>query len=254
MSELVSIIVPMFNAEKYIVATIRSVQTQSYQNWELFLIDDGSDDDTCGTVQAYLETQDEGVVGRIHILHNPGKGAWSARNYGLVQAKGRYIAFLDADDVWKPEKLEHEIAFASKNKAGFVFTGYEFADENAKGLGKVVKVPHTISFKQALSNTTIFTSTVLIDLQKVDKKLCEMPNIKSEDTATWWNILRAGHMGYGLNENLVLYRRPAKSLSSNKFEAQRRIWNLYRKAAGLSVVSAAWHFVIWAFLAVYRRI
>lgn len=254
MKDLVSIIVPMFNAKNYIVATIHSVQAQTYQNWELLLVDDCSEDDTCGTVQAYLETQEGVVVSKIRILYNPQKGAWSARNYGLSQAKGRYIAFLDADDVWKPEKLEHEIAFASKHKAGFVFTGYEFADENAKGLGKVVKVPHTISFKKALSNTTIFTSTVLIDLEKVDKKLCEMPNIKSEDTATWWNILRTGHTGYGLNENLVLYRRPAKSLSSNKFEAQRRIWNLYRKAAGLSVVAAAYHFVIWAFLAVYRRI
>ncbi len=254
MNELVNIIVPMYNAEKYIIATIQSVQSQTYQNWELLLVDDGSEDDTCGTVQAYLDMQSADIINRIHILHNPQKGAWSARNYGLSQAKCRYIAFLDADDVWRPEKLEHEIAFASMHKAGFVFTGYEFADERAKGLGKIVKVPDTISYKKALSNTTIFTSTVLIDLQRVDKKLCEMPNIKSEDTATWWNILRAGHTGYGLDENLVLYRRPAKSLSSNKFEAQRRIWNLYRKSAGLSVISAFYHFVVWAFLAVYRRL
>lgn len=254
MGELVSIIVPVYNAEKYIAQTIRSVVGQTYSGWELILVDDGSTDDTKQSIAEAIDCFANERKDSICVLQNPKKGAWSARNYGLEHANGRYIAFLDADDVWKPEKLEREISFSKKHQAGFVFTGYEFADENAKGLGKVVKVPHTITFKQALSNTTIFTSTVLIDLQKVDRKLCEMPYIKSEDTATWWNILRAGHKGYGLNENLVLYRRPAKSLSSNKFEAQRRIWNLYRQVAGLSVLSSAYHFVIWAFLAVYRRL
>ena len=138
--------------------------------------------------------------------------------------------------------------------AGFVFTSYEFADEKCVGTGKVVRVPEIITYKQALSNTTIFTSTVLIDREKVADELIKMPNIKSEDTATWWQILRAGHMGYGLDKNLVKYRRSAGTLSSNKIEALRRIWNLYRKAAGLSVVSSAAHFVVWAFKAVARRI
>ena len=95
---------------------------------------------------------------------------------------------------------------------------------------------------------------MLIDREKVADELIKMPNIKSEDTATWWQILRAGHTGYGLDKNLVKYRRSAGTLSSNKVEALRRIWNLYRKAAGLSVVSSAAHFVVWAFKAVARRI
>jgi len=254
MGELVSVIVPVYNAEKYIAQTIRSVVNQTYSDWELILVDDGSTDATCQVVEKHVENLAPEVGEKILLLHNQGKGAWSARNTGLAAAESRYIAFLDADDVWKPEKLEREVCFAQEHQAGFVFTGYEFADENAKGLGKVVKVPKTITYKQALSNTTIFTSTVLIDLSIVDESLCEMPNIKSEDTATWWRILRSIGKGYGLNENLVLYRRPAVSLSSNKFEAQRRIWNLYRKEANLSVISAAYHFVVWAFLAVYRRL
>ena len=136
----------------------------------------------------------------------------------------------------------------------FSFTGYEFADENCVGTGKVVRVPHTITFKQALSDTTIFTSTVLIDREKIPDELIEMPNIASEDTATWWRILKAGNIGYGLDENLVRYRRSSNSLSANKLVALKRIWGLYRQIAGLSVIGSAWHFVGWAVRAVRRRV
>ncbi|MBQ3793157.1 MAG: glycosyltransferase family 2 protein, partial [Lachnospiraceae bacterium] len=154
MGELVSIIVPMYNAEKFILETIASVEQQSYEDWNLILVDDGSTDDTCQVVEKHIEDLTPEVGEKILLLHNRGKGAWSARNTGLAAAESRYIAFLDADDVWKPEKLEREVSFAQEHQAGFVFTGYEFADENAKGLGKVVKVPKTITYKQALSNTT----------------------------------------------------------------------------------------------------
>ena len=93
--------------------------------------------------------------------------------------------------------------FMQEKNAGFVFTGYEFADCNGEGTGKIVKVPDTLNYRQALKNTTIFTSTVLIDTGIVDKKLVYMPEIKSEDTATWYQILKNGHLAYGLNENLV---------------------------------------------------
>lgn len=136
----------------------------------------------------------------------------------------------------------------------FCFTSYEFGDEQARGTGKVVKVPETLTFKQALPRTIIFTTTVLFDTEKIDKKLLVMPRVPSEDTATWWKILKAGYTAYGLNENLAIYRRPAKSLSSNKFVAVKRIWFLYRKQAQLSVWESAYYFVMWAVLAVWRRI
>lgn len=141
-----------------------------------------------------------------------------------------------------------------KKDCAFCFTAYEFGDEEANGTGKVVNVPETLTFKQALPRTVIFTTTVLFDTEKIDKKLLKMPQVPSEDTATLWQILRAGYTAYGLNENLAVYRRPAKSLSSNKFVALKRIWFLYRRQAGLSVVKSAYYFVIWAFLAVKRRI
>ena len=141
-----------------------------------------------------------------------------------------------------------------EKQAAFVFTGYEFADENGRGTGKIVQVPETLSYKQALGNTTIFTTTVMFDTAKIDKILLQMPEIKSEDTALWWKVLRNGYTAYGLNENLAKYRRAGKSLSSNKIEALRRIWNLYRRAERMSVVKSSWYFCFWAFRAVRRRL
>lgn len=255
---LVSIIVPVHNAEKFIADTIDCVREQSYQNWELLLIEDGSTDHTMDRVSAYLEEmQDERIRLVKREVRSPEEksfGAARARNLGLSLAKGRYIAYLDADDCWSADKLERELAFLQEKQAGFVFTGYEFGDEKAEGTGKVVHVPETLSYKQALANTTIFTSTVMMDTEKIDKSLMEMPYIKSEDTASWWKILKTGVTAYGLDENLVIYRRAGKSLSSNKIEAIRRIWNLYRQAAGLSVCASICHFVPWAYRAVKRRV
>lgn len=255
---LVSIIVPVHNAENFIEDTIDCVRGQSYKNWELILIEDGSTDHTMDKMSAYLEEiRDERirlVERKIGSPEEKSFGAARARNLGISLAEGRYIAYLDADDRWREDKLERELAFLQDKQAGFVFTGYEFGDEKAEGTGKVVHVPETLSYEQALANTTIFTSTVMMDTEKIDKALMEMPYIKSEDTASWWKILKTGVTAYGLDENLVIYRRAGKSLSSNKIEALRRIWNLYRQAAGLSVFASACHFVPWAYRAVKRRV
>ncbi len=248
MDELVSIVVPVYNAEKYIEKTIQMVKEQTYTEWELLLVDDCSKDSSVEKIKPFLSD-------RIHLIRQEvNGGAAQARNTGIDYMKGRYLAFLDADDVWKKEKLEKELAFMKEKDCAFCFTSYEFGDEEANGTGKIVKVPETLNFKQALPRTVIFTTTVLFDTKKIDKKLLKMPKVPSEDTATWWQILRAGYTAYGLNENLAVYRRPGKSLSSNKFVAVKRIWFLYRRQAELSVIKSAYYFVIWAFLAVWRRI
>lgn len=251
MSERISIIIPVYNAEKYIEETVASVLAQTDPDWELLLVEDSSTDGTREVLEKLTgRLQDP----RIRVIYNDQSGAASARNKGLELAGGRYIAYLDADDLWKPEKLAQERRFMTEKNAGFVFTGYEFADEQAHGTGKIVRVPATLTYRQALDNTTIFTSTVLLDTQKIAKELMRMPLIKSEDTATWWQILKTGVTAYGLDENLVLYRRAGRTLSSNKLEALRRIWNLYRKAAGLSVPESCRHFIPWAYRAVRRRV
>ena len=252
MDELISIIVPVYNVEKFIRETMDSVLAQTYPHWELLLVEDGSSDASASVIEGYIEEKSEK---RIRLIRQPSnQGAARARNQGVKEALGRYIAYLDADDLWMPEKLERELAFMKEKDAAFAFTGYEFADENGMGTGKVVRVPETINFKQALSNTTIFTTTVMFDTEKISKELLEMPEVKSEDTALWWTVLRQGYTAYGLDENLVKYRRAGRSLSSNKLEAVRRIWNLYRNVEGLGVIESAWHFCFWAARAVWRRL
>ena len=252
MNELISIIVPVYNVEKFIRETMDSVSAQTHPHWELLLVEDGSSDGSVDVITGYMEEKRDP---RIRLIRQPfNQGAAKARNRGLQEAVGRYIAYLDSDDLWMPEKLERELAFMKEKDAAFVFTGYEFADENGVGTGKVVRVPETLKFKQALSNTTIFTTTVMFDTEKIPKELLEMPVMKSEDTALWWKVLKQGYTACGLDENLVKYRRAGRSLSSNKLEAVRRIWNLYRKVAGLGVIKSAWYFCFWAVRAVWRRL
>lgn len=248
MQEKVSIIVPVYNAEPYIEQTIKSVLKQEYTNFELILVENGSTDATVEKIKTF---SDERI--RLIIMED-NAGAAAARNEGMKAATGEFVGFLDADDLWHKEKLVKQIAFMKEKEAAFCFTGYEFGDENAVGTGKIVKVPDTLVYKQALNNTTIFTSTVIFDTRKIAKDRLYMPQIKSEDTALWFRVLREGYTAYGLNENLVTYRRPAKSLSSNKVEAMRRIWNLYRKHERLNVFYSMYLFIGWAFRAVKRRV
>lgn len=274
---LISVIVPVYGAEAYIAKTIAMVTAQTFVSWELLLIEDASPDGSAQAVRSALagygrqdvteefsaqisnvrsaESYTDGQGRRLLLLcKEKNEGAAAARNTGLQIAQGRYIAFLDADDVWLPEKLKKEFTFLQERKAGFVFCAYEFGDEDAVPTGKVVHVPPVLTYQEALSRTVIFTTTVLLDREQIADELIRMPLVESEDTATWWNILRAGHKAYGLDETLAIYRRPPKSLSSNKMKALRRIWNLYRRQEGLSVFVSLRYFIPWAFRAVARRL
>lgn len=249
--KLVSIIVPVHNAGAYIAQTIDRVKAQTYTDWELLLVDDCSTDNSREQIASCISDGDE----RIRLLQKAtNEGAASARNTGIDAAKGRYIAFLDADDIWMPDKLQKELAFMEKKQAAFVFTAYEFGDEKARGTGRVVHAPTMLTYKQALSRTVIFTSTVLLDTQKTGRELIHMPQVASEDSATWWKILRCGFNAYGLDEVMVIYRRPVSSLSSNKLKAVKRIWNLYRRQEQLSFVYSCWNLFFWALRATARRL
>ncbi len=248
MNNMISVIVPVYNAASCIADTILCVKNQTYEDWELILVDDASTDRSVEVITPFLDEQ-------IKLLHTQNGGSAAvARNMGIEAANGRYIAFLDADDLWKEDKLSRQLAFLREHEAAFTFTGYEFADECGVGLGKIVHVPDTITYRQALSNTTIFTSTVMFDVSVLGKGLIMMPRVPSEDTATWWKVLKTGVIGYGLDEVFTMYRRSGKTLSSNKIVAIKRIWNLYRNVEGISVLRSAVYFVMWAFRAVLRRV
>ncbi len=254
MEEMVSIIVPVYRAQAYIAETIAMVRKQTYHDWELILVDDASPDDSAKLIQEMIDEKSTETECIRLIRKEKNEGAAKARNTGIALAQGRYIAFLDADDIWFPDKLEKELAFMKQKHAGFAFTAYEFGDENAKGTGKTVTVPEQLTYRKALSRTVIFTTTVIFDTKVIPKELIRMPEVESEDTATWWKILRAGYTAYGLNEVLAIYRRPEKSLSSNKFIAMKRIWNLYRKEEKLTLPDSVFCFCLWAIRATLRRI
>ena len=247
---MVSIVIPVYNAQNYIVETMDSVLAQTFTEWELLLVDDCSPDNSAEVIENYIASHPERKI-RL-ITQETNQGAAKARNRGVEEAQGRYIAYLDADDLWFPEKLEKELQFMNKHNAGFVYCAYEFGDEQAVPTGKRVRVPLELDYKHALTRTIIFTSTVLIDTEKVGKPF--MPDVPSEDSATWWNILKQGNKAYGLDEPLAIYRRPAESLSSNKVTAVKRIWNLYRNVEGLGIPAASLCFCGWALHATVRRI
>jgi len=245
----VSIVIPVHNAARFIDDTISSILAQTFKNYEVILVNDASTDSSLELINAYADRENF----RIIDLKEP-SGAARTRNAGTDAAKGRYLAFLDADDLWEPEKLEEQLNFMKKKDCAFSFTGYEFADENGVSIDRIVRIPSELKYRQALKNTTIFTSTVMFDTKKISKDLIHMPDVKSEDTATWWRILKNGYTAYGLNRPLTLYRRSSGTLSSNKATAVKRIWNLYRKEEGLSAAYSAWCFVFYAFHAVWRRL
>ena len=248
---MVSIVVPVYNAAGYIENAINMVCRQTYKDWELILVDDGSSDNSVEIIESVISSQKK----RIRLIKKSvNAGAAAARNTGIDASSGRFIAFLDADDVWKEDKLEKQVAFMEKEGAAFCFHAYEFGDEKANPTGKIVHVPKTLNYRQALSRTIIFTSTVMFDTEKIDMEIIHMPQVPSEDTATWWRILKSGYEAHGLDENLAIYRRPGKSLSSNKLEAIYRIWFLYRNIAGLSVLESLFYFGGWAVRATLRRL
>ncbi|RKM59839.1 glycosyltransferase family 2 protein [Butyrivibrio sp. CB08] len=248
---MVSIIVPVYNAANYIENAINMVCAQTYKDWELILVDDASTDNSVQIIEDVIKSQKK----RIRLIKKDvNAGAAAARNTGIDASSGRFIAFLDADDVWKEDKLEKQVAFMEKNGAAFCFHSYEFGDEKANPTGKIVHVPKQLKYRQALSRTIIFTTTVMFDTNIIDMEIIHMPQVPSEDTATWWRILKSGYVAYGLDENLAIYRRPAKSLSSNKLEAVYRIWFLYRNIAGLSVLESLFYFGGWAVRATLRRL
>lgn len=249
----VSIVVPVYNAEDFILSTVSMVQAQSFEDWEMIMVENGSTDDTKLILKDLTEnTLDKRL--KVIFLDDNERGPAKARNAGVEAASGRYIAYLDADDVWKRDKLKRTLEYMDEKKVGFVFTAYEFGDEKANPTGKIVHVPEVLTYRKALSRTVIFTSTVMFDTQIIDKSMIKMPSVPSEDTATWWNILKNGYNAYGLEETLVVYRRPAVSLSSNKGQAVVRIWNLYRNVEHLSVIESAWYFCGWAIKATLRRL
>ena len=249
---LVSIVTPVYNAERFIEETIASVQAQTYENWELILVDDVSTDKSVELVKK-AQKKDKRI--KLIILKENG-GAAKARNAGTASAKGRFISFLDADDLWMKSKLKKQVLFALKNNAAFVYSSYCFADNKGKAVADPVVVPPTINYSQALRNHIIWTSTVMLDTEIIDKQLVMMPDVRrGQDAATWWQILRVtGITAHGIQSSLALYRRTNESLSANKIKAVKRTWYLLRHVEKLNIFACTYNFCHYAVNAVKKRV
>lgn len=234
---LVSIITPVYNAEEFIVDTINSVLSQTYQNWELILVDDVSTDSSREIIQKF-EQEDKRIK---VVLLKENSGAAIARNTAIDYAKGKYIAFVDSDDLWTSDKLQKQVQFMEKNDYSFTFTSYRMINEDGSDTGKNVQAPNEVSYKFLLKNTIIGCSTVMLNIEKLGK--VKMKNIRTrQDFVLWLSILKTGVHAYGLQEELGIYRLVKNSISSNKKKAAKQNWSVYRDIEGFSIPKAAWYF------------
>lgn len=247
----VSVITPLYNCEEYIEKTILSVQNQDYKNWEMILVDDCSTDNTYSIVNK-IALNDPRI--KLYKQEVNG-GAAKARTRAMRAAKGRFIAYLDADDLWLPTKMSRQVEFMLKNKIGFSCTSYQVIDNSGKSLNKQVHMLQSVDYIGFLTNNLLQTVGIMVDTDIINKQYLVMPDIRRrQDAATWLKILKAGYKCYGLDEILAEYRRTTNSLSSNKFKAISGIWNLYRNIEHLSLPFSCYCFVRYAFLAVWKRL
>ena len=246
---LVSIVIPMYNAEKYIMAAMECLLQQTYKNIEILVIDDCSTD---GSLELVKQIQDD----RVKVFCNKeNSGPAKTRNFGIQNAKGRYLAYMDADDLCTPDKIQKQIEFMQKNGCAFCFTGYEFANEKGERNGKIVRIPEKVDYEYALRHTIISTITVMFDRNQILDDVLYMPlNARGEDTATWWQILRHGYVAYGINEPLSVYRRYGGTRSSNKLDAVYGTWKMYRQNEKLGLIKSLECFMSYIWNAVKRRI
>lgn len=245
---LVSIVMPAYNCAHYIGETIQSVLVQSYEDWELLIVDDRSTDNTKQVVNKFL-TKDNRIR---YIELEKNSGVAVARNRGIEEAKGNYIAFLDSDDLWKKDKLETQVQFMQEHQYAFTFTSYDLIDEAGNKLNKCVEVPEKIDYDTLLYNTPIFTCTVMYDKEQMGD--ISMPQLANgEDVATWLRMLKKVPYAYGIQECLVSYRNRKQSLSSGVVTKLTRRWKIYRESEELTFINAGVLYIKYLFCVVRKR-
>lgn len=247
MEELVSIITPTYNCGEFIAETIESVIDQSYQNWEMIIVDDCSKDNTKEIVETYIQ-KDRRIK---YYLLNRNSGAAEARNKAMELAKGKYMAFLDSDDLWTIDKLNKQINFMKTNNYNFTCTTYEQINEKGGQLGRIIKTKVKTDYNGVLLTCPIGNSTVIYDVEKLGKFV--VPNIrKRNDDALWLKILKKEKYIYGMKDVLMQYRVRSNSISSNKLSLVKYHWQLYREIEHLSVIRSVFHICLWGCLKIFK--
>lgn len=247
MKDLISIITPTYNCGKFIGETIESVIKQTYENWEMIIVDDCSTDNTKEVVEGYIQ-KDNRI--KYHLLET-NSGAAVARTRAMELAQGDYMAFLDSDDLWMSNKLESQLRFMKDNNYNFTCTEYEQIDEQSNLLGKIIKVKNKTNYNGVLLSCPVGNSTVMYNVREMGK--FKVPNIrKRNDDALWLQMLKKEKYIYGMKETLMQYRIRANSISSNKLDLVKYHWYLYREIEHLSILRSTFHICCWGVIKVFK--
>ncbi|WP_440897998.1 glycosyltransferase family 2 protein [Amphibacillus sp. Q70] len=243
---LVSIVMPAYNCEKYIVEAINSVLAQTYQNWELLVLDDGSKDNTLQIINEFGEKDS-----RVRPLQNEkNMGVSATRNKGIDLATGDWIAFLDSDDLWEPSKLEKQLEISGRYLAEFLFTGSSYINEEGEPFKGIFEVPERVTYKKLRKHNVISCSSVLVKKKYFENIKMEKDDMH-EDYAVWLRILKLGVTAYGLNEPLLVYRISKNSKSGNKLKTVKMTYRVFR-FIGINPIGSA-YFMLRHTLASVRK-
>lgn len=238
---LVSIITPSFNSEKFIAETIQSVQNQSYQNWEMIIVDDSSTDQTVTIVEQLIKNDS-----RIRLFQlDKNSGAGIAREKALSIANGDYISFLDADDLWKPQKLEKQLQFLKENKVPFTFSFYDCIDEKGNALNRIVEAPRNLTYHQLFFCNYVGNLTGIYEVNFFGK-IAISATRKRQDWMVWLTILKKIRKAKPVPESLAFYRIRDNSLSASKVDLLKHNFAVYRNFHGFSYISSL--FIMIGFL------
>lgn len=245
---LVSIITPCFNGQKYIAETIESVLAQTYEKWEMIIVDDGSTDDSMQIIEAYANKDN-----RIHFYKQKNAGSSAARNTGISNANGQYIALLDADDLWRPDFLKSQIEFMKSKNAVCVTCAYGRVDDNSRAILTPVKPKPIIRVKDMLVMNRIGCLTGLYDTSKYGKVYLrtELKSIR-DDYAYWLDIVKLEGVAYGNPETLADYRILRNSTTGNKIKLVKKQYEFYRNYVGLSVLTSFVNTLRWGMAGVIK--
>ena len=246
-NNLVSVITPVYNAERYLERMLISVLNQTYKNIEIILVDDCSKDGSENIIKQY-QSNNKNIT---YFKQPKNLGAGHARNKALELARGRYVAFLDSDDVWLPEKIDKQLVLMKKSNTPFCYTAIEMIDE----YDNIVKLKRNISekctYKYLLRNTIIATSSVVVDRKKFGDFRMHIRR-GGQDYATWLKLLRSGVVARGLNETLVRYRISKGSLSSNKLKSIRQVWEIQTQEERIDIFHAMLNIIYFIFNALKK--
>ena len=244
---LVSIIMPTYNCASFIGESIKSIQAQTYENWELVIVDDNSMDDTKEVVEKYQVNDSRIKYKRL----KKNSGAAVARTFSMKLAEGQYIAFCDSDDLWMKDKLEKQLSFMKKSGYAFTCTAYEQIDEKGNSLRKIMRPRKKCDYNRLLLDCPVGNSTVIYDVSIMGK--FEVPNIrKRNDDALWLQMLKKEKYIWGMDEVLMKYRVRSNSISSNKLKVIKYHWILYRDIEHLSIARSLFHIGYWCVIKILR--